>query len=136
MTSVVLRNVFDLQKYPGDAGFHQHLLQNTTLLCIKFNPITAFNRLPHASRHTHGIATVTITIQSGKPFDAHSVAVFETVVDQGKEGEELGKERRREVLQTTLVRDGLGTLDTLLCQKYTKKVLIANWLGLTQTSCS
>ena len=122
MTAVVLRNVFDLHKYPGDVSFHHLLLTKTTILRIRYNAVNSFDCLPHDARHTDGIATVTITLRAGVADENHSVVV----VNQGIGGDTETKEL---VLQKELMECGLGVTDVMLCSKYSRELLIEKWLN-------
>jgi hypothetical protein len=145
MVAVVLRNVFDLHKYPQDVHFHQHLLEKYTIMSIHYNSVESFNHLPHASRHIHGIATVTIKIHSGKANANHRVCVVETADGPGNQTEEQNNiehklvakvtktnGKQSYVLQQHLLRDGLGVTDALLVHKYTRQTLLNHWVHLTK----
>ena len=127
VTSVVLRNVFDLHKYPKDVNFHLMLLMNTTILRIRYNLLNSFDLLPHDARHTEGIATVTMTIRTSVPEKNHTIMVVRTQRIE-KECEQL-----EHVLQENLLRDGLGVTDILLCEKYSYKILRKKWEELKCT---
>ena len=114
-------------------------------MSIHYNSVESFNHLPHASRHIHGIATVTIKIHSGKANANHRVCVVETADGPGNQTEEQNNiehkldakvtktnGKKSYVLQQHLLRDGLGVTDALLVHKYTRQTLLNHWVHLTK----
>ena len=67
VVAVVLRNMFDLAKYPGDVHFHRELVASGALDSVALLDGDAFAGLPRAARHDSiGIASCVVVLRPGR----------------------------------------------------------------------
>ena len=140
MIAVVLRNVFDLHKYPQDVEFHAELLRDTSILAVDYGCFAGTDRefrdLPMDIRHKRagGIETVTLVLQARRPLPDHTFRVRAalTATSDATCGAPAATVSVDEYEQSGLLTCGFGVIDPILRSLHSPEDIRTQWSSLTQ----
>ena len=142
MVAVVLRNVFDLHKYPQDVGFHFELLRDTSILAVDYGCFAGtdgeFRKLPMDIRHKRagGIETATLVLRSERPRTGHKFRVRSASVAHSGSNTMPAVPAitmsEVEYEQSHLLSHGIGVTDPVLCSVRGADNITKNWTMLAQ----
>lgn len=138
MVAIVLRNIFDLRKYPQDAGFHLELLKGFTIVSVNFGCLAGadggFSNLPLDERHKKvgGISTLMLVVMASIPSQGHTFRAqskHNLRAEIVAEHDEIVNVDVNAVTynQVALKNCGLGVIDPVLCNEIGRNRIITQW---------